>query len=285
MSSVMKIESLVEDIYEVLKTNQAAEGVDVEKVIDDFGEAMKNILKNQVLTKHEDKRTLRMSNIGKQELYLWYLHNGYEAEKMTSQTLMKFLYGHATEELVLALAELSGHTVTNKQGKAEVEGIKGSMDCVIDGVLIDVKTASPFGFKKFKEGSVRSDDPFGYLDQLRGYAESLGKDEGGWLVIDKTNGALCTNIESFKYDDDIKDRIKYLKCMVEDNISPEKCFAPVPDGKSGNLKLAMQCSYCVYKRHCYPEVKVFSYSTGPRFLTKIVNYPKVNEIYDYFDEK
>jgi len=280
-----KIESLVEDIYEVLKTNQAAEGVDVEKVIDDFGEAMKNILKNQVLTKHDDKRTLRMSNIGKQELYLWYLHNGYEAEKMTSQTLMKFLYGHATEELVLALAELSGHTVTNKQGKAEVEGIKGSMDCVIDGVLIDVKTASPFGFKKFKEGSVRSDDPFGYLDQLRGYAESLGKDEGGWLVIDKTNGALCTNIESFKYDDDIKDRIKYLKCMVEDNISPEKCFAPVPDGKSGNLKLAMQCSYCVYKRHCYPEVKVFSYSTGPRFLTKIVNYPKVNEIYDYFDEK
>lgn len=280
-----KIESLVEDIYEVLKTNQAAEGVDVEKVIDDFGEAMKNILKNQVLTKHDDKRTLRMSNIGKQELYLWYLHNGYESEKMTSQTLMKFLYGHATEELVLALAELSGHTVTNKQGKAEVEGIKGSMDCVIDGVLIDVKTASPFGFKKFKEGSVRSDDPFGYLDQLRGYAESLGKDEGGWLVIDKTNGALCTNIESFKYDDDIKDRIKYLKCMVEDNISPEKCFAPVPDGKSGNLKLAMQCSYCVYKRHCYPEVKVFSYSTGPRFLTKIVNYPKVNEIYDYFDEK
>ena len=280
-----KIENLVEDIYEVLKTNQAAEGVDVEKVIDDFGEAMKNILKNQVLTKHDDKRTLRMSNIGKQELYLWYLHNGYEAEKMTSQTLMKFLYGHATEELVLALAELSGHTVTNKQGKAEVEGIKGSMDCVIDGVLIDVKTASPFGFKKFKEGSVRSDDPFGYLDQLRGYAESLGKDEGGWLVIDKTNGALCTNIESFKYDDDIKDRIKYLKCMVEDNISPEKCFAPVPDGKSGNLKLAMQCSYCVYKRHCYPEVKVFSYSTGPRFLTKIVNYPKVNEIYDYFDEK
>ena len=280
-----KIESLVEDIYEVLKTNQAAEGVDVEKVIDDFGEAMKNILKNQVLTKHDDKRTLRMSNIGKQELYLWYLHNGYESEKMTSQTLMKFLYGHATEELVLALAELSGHTVTNKQGKAEVEGIKGSMDCVIDGVLIDVKTASPFGFKKFKEGSVRSDDPFGYLDQLRGYAESLGKDEGGWLVIDKTNGALCTNIESFKYDDDIKDRIKYLKCMVEDNISPEKCFAPVPDGKSGNLKLAMQCSYCVYKRHCYPEVKVFSYSTGPRFLTKIVNYPKVNEIYDYFEEK
>jgi len=280
-----KIENLVEDIYEVLKTNQAAEGVDVEKVIDDFGEAMKNILKNQVLTKHDDKRTLRMSNIGKQELYLWYLHNGYEAEKMTSQTLMKFLYGHATEELVLALAELSGHTVTNKQGKAEVEGIKGSMDCVIDDVLIDVKTASPFGFKKFKEGSVRSDDPFGYLDQLRGYAESLGKDEGGWLVIDKTNGALCTNIESFKYDDDIKDRIKYLKCMVEDNISPEKCFAPVPDGKSGNLKLAMQCSYCVYKRHCYPEVKVFSYSTGPRFLTKIVNYPKVNEIYDYFDEK
>jgi len=276
---------LVDDIYDVLKNKQAAEGVDVDKVVDDFGEAMKNLLKNQILTERKDDRTLRMSNIGKQDLYLWYLHHGYEAEKMTPQTLMKFLYGHVTEDLVLTLAKLAGHKVTHQQEEAEVEGIKGSMDCVIDDILIDVKTTSTFGFKKFKDGTLRDDDPFGYIDQLKGYAESLGHTEGGWLAIDKSNGALCTHFENFAYDEPIRDRIKYLKTMVEDDLAPARCFSPVPDGKSGNQKLCTQCSYCVYKKHCFPDVKVFAYSTGPRFLTKIVNYPKVPEIYDYFEEK
>ena len=280
-----KIEDLVEDIYAVLVNNEAAEGVDVDKVVDNFGEAMKNILKNQVLTKHDDGGQLRMSSIGKQERYLWYRHRQYKSEQMTPATLMKFLYGHATEELVLAMAALSGHEVTHQQHKAEVNGVKGSMDCLIDGMLMDVKTASPFGFKKFKEGKLRDDDPFGYIDQLRGYAESLGHNEGGWLVIDKVGGHLCTHLESFKYDDSIRDRIDYLKCMVKDEQIPEQCFDTVPEGKSGNMKLAMECSYCIYKQHCFPDVKVFAYSTGPRFLADVQNYPKVPEIYDYFDEK
>ena len=278
------ISTLVEDIFDVLKNNKAADGVDVDKVVDNFGEAMKNILKNQVLTKREDKRTLRMSNIGKTDLYLWYLHKGYKPEAMTPQTLMKFLYGHVAEDLVLALAQLAGHKVTHQQEKAEIEGISGSMDCVIDDVLIDVKTASSFGFKKFKDGTLRDDDPFGYIDQLRGYAEALGTNGGGWLVLDKTSGKLCTHFENFSYDEPIADRIKYLKEMVEDDLPPPKCHEPVADGKSGNMKLNTQCSYCVYKKHCYPDLQVFAYSTGPRFLTKVVNYPKVPELYDYFEE-
>ena len=66
---------------------------------------------------------------------------------------------------------------------------------------------------------------------------------------------------------------------------PEQCYDLVPDGKSGNTKLAMECSYCAFKQHCFPDMKVFAYSTGPRFLVDIVNYPKVAEIYDYFDDK
>ncbi len=279
-----KIEDLVDDIYEVLNSNEAADDVDVDKVVDNFGEAMKNILKNQVLTKRDDGGQLRMSSIGKQDRYLWYRHRQYKSEQMTPATLMKFLYGHATEELVLALAQLAGHEVTHQQHKAEVAGVKGSMDCVIDGHLIDVKTASSYGFKKFKEGKLRDDDPFGYIDQLRGYAESLGHDEGGWLVIDKAAGHLCTHFESFKYDDSIVERIEYLKEMVKGEM-PEQCHQTVPDGKSGNMKLAMECSYCIYKQHCFPDVKVFSYSTGPKFLAHVANYPKVPEIYDYFDEK
>ena len=278
-----KIDTLVEDVYNVLDTSKADDGVDVDAIIEDFGESMKAILRKNVLEPRDSKRRLRMSNIGRKDRFLWYKYKGMSEEKMKPNTLMKFLYGHVTEELVLALVKLSGHKVTHQQELAEVSGIKGSMDCLIDDILIDVKTAAPFGFKKFKEGGLRWDDPFGYIDQLRGYAASLGVQEGGWLVIDKTNGHLCTHFENFEHDEPIEKRIEHLKEVVEREERPEQCYELVSDGKSGNTKLAMECSYCVFKQHCFPDMKVFAYSTGPRFLIDVVNHPKVAEIYNYFD--
>ena len=276
-----KLYNLVHDIYNVLEKKQAAKDVDVAEVIDRFGESMKAVLWN-VLTDREDTRTLRMSNIGKTDRYLWLLHREYKQEALQPHTLMKFLYGHATEELLLALVELSGHKVTNQQKKVEINDIQGSMDCCIDDVLIDIKTTSTYGFKKFKEGTVRADDPFGYVAQLQGYAAALGHTEGGWLAIDKGNGHLTLHIENFKHDDPIEERIDHLKETVESNVLPEQCHPEIPDGKSGNMKLAVGCSYCIFKKECFPHLKVFSYSTGPRFLTHVVNYPKVPEIYDHF---
>jgi len=279
------INTLVEDIYEVLKTHKAEEEVDVEEIIEEFGESMKSLLRDKVLHDREDTRTLRMSNIGRPHRFLWFVHKGYTKENFTPDVLMKFLYGHVTEELILALVKLAGHKVTHQQAEAEVEGIKGNMDCMIDDVLIDIKTTSPYGFKKFKEGGVRFNDSFGYVDQLRGYAASLGVDEAGWLIIDKSGGHICTHFENFKNDDRIEERIKELHQVVANPKMPEQCYELVPEGKSGNTKLAMECSYCVFKLHCFPDMKVFAYSTGPKFLVDIVNYPKVPEIYDYFDNK
>ena len=51
------------------------------------------------------------------------------------------------------------------------------MDCKIDGVVTDVKSVSTFGFKKFKDGSLAYDDPFGYVAQIKGYAHSEGETE------------------------------------------------------------------------------------------------------------
>ncbi len=52
----------------------------------------------------------------------------------------------------------------------------------------------------------------------------------------------------------------------------------VPDGKSGNMKLGTKCSYCKYKNECHPDLRTFLYSGGPRFLTEVVNEPKVLEV-------
>jgi hypothetical protein len=105
--------------------------------------------------------------------------------------------------------------------------------------------------------------------------------------MDKQNGHLCTLI----YDEedtqapiykhinwDIEEHIENIKKQVELVDPPSNCSEPVPDGKSGNLKLSTKCSYCLYKTLCYQGLRAFSYYGGPKFLTKVVNEPRVQEI-------
>jgi hypothetical protein len=230
-----------------------------------------------------------MSNIGKKDRQLWYSYNGYKGEELMPHTRIKFLYGHLIEEMVLALTKLAGHDVTDEQKRAEVEGIKGSMDCKIDGIVTDVKSSSPYGFKKFKDGSLINDDPFGYVDQIKGYAYSEGATEMGWLVMDKTNGHLTylkydledesqwywTKLNFFS----IVERIKAIKNVVKSPEPPKRCYELVPDGKSGNMKLGVGCSYCAYKHECWgKDLRTFIYANGPRYLAKTVNTPNVIEV-------
>ena len=285
----MSTDTLVSDIYRMIDTKDIPKGVPVEQVINDFGENVKQILRNNITESKFDRRKLRMSNIGKKDRQLWYSYNGYKGEELMPHTRIKFLYGHLIEEMVLALTKLAGHDVTDEQKQAEVDGIKGSMDCKIDGVLTDVKSASPYGFKKFKDGSLINDDPFGYVDQIKGYAHSEGVTDVGWLVMDKTNGHLTY----LKYDmaDEsqwywsklnffsIEERIKNIKRVVKSETPPERCYKPIADGKSGNMKLAVGCSYCAYKHECWgKDLRTFIYSTGPRYLTEVKFVPSVLEV-------
>ena len=282
------VNTVVEDIYSLMTTKQPDGSVDVEQEIDKFGEAVKELMRKEFTPRTSfDDRKLRLSNIGKDDRYLWNnFNNKGPVEEIQGPTYVKFMYGHLIEEMLLLLTRLSGHTVTHEQALAEVQGIKGSMDCKIDGVVTDVKSASTFGFKKFKDGSLAFDDPFGYIDQIKGYARSEGETEVGWLAMDKVNGHLAF----LKYDledeespaypvlkKDIEERIIHVKEMVKQEEPPELCHATVPDGKSGNMKLAMGCSYCHFKHACYPKLRTFLYSGGPRYLTEVVNEPKVQE--------
>lgn len=283
------IHTLVDDIYSLVKTKRPEKGVDAEAEIENFGEAVKDLMRKEFTNRGGfDARKLRMSNIGRDDRYLWNHYNNVgPKEPMQPHNLVKFLYGHLIEEMLLLLVRLSGHTVTHEQAQAEVEGIVGSMDCKIDGVLTDVKSTSSYGFKKFKDATLAFDDPFGYIAQIKGYAKSEGDTQVGWLAMDKQNGHLTY----LKYDledtqapvyevlkEDIVERIHYIKEVVERKEPPTLCNDPVPDGKSGNMKLPIGCSYCHFKHACYPELRTFLYSTGPRYLTEVANEPKVQEI-------
>ena len=282
------IHTLVDDIYRLMETKEAEESVDVEAEIELCGENMKSLMRTEFGRKRTtDKRTLRLSNIGRDDRVLWNVVNGTEKEEIKPATYIKFMYGHLIEEMLLFMTRMAGHEVSDEQRVCEVEGIKGHMDCKIDGLVVDVKSASSFGFKKFKDGTLAMDDAFGYVDQIKAYAHACGETEFGWLAMDKANGHLAV----LKYDledtqapihehikGDIRERIKHVKEMVKGDEPTELCTETVPDGKSGNKKLGIKCSYCQYKKHCYPELRAFAYSYGPKFLSEVVNEPRVQEI-------
>tara|TARA_S200002703_G_scaffold95463_2_gene82525 strand:- start:10208 stop:11089 length:882 start_codon:yes stop_codon:yes gene_type:complete len=283
----MGTDTLVEDIYSLLSTKETSDEIDIEKNIELFGESVKELMRNQFLVdRNKDKRKLRMSLIGRPDKYIWNKYHETPSEELQPYTLLKFMYGHLIEEMLLFLTRMSGHKVTDEQKRCEVRGVQGSMDCKIDGVLTDVKSASVFGFKKFKDRKVAEDDPFGYIGQIKAYAYSENETEFGWLAMDKQNGHITYLKHDLKdkkdpmYENlqgDIAEQIEHIKRVVSKSEPKEFCYEDVPEGKLGNRKLAIGCSYCEFKHHCYPNLRVFNYARGPVFLTKVVKEPKVQE--------
>lgn len=242
----------------------------------------------------ERKPSLRLSNYGKPLRQLWYEVKGITPDSsLPANAKFKFLYGDLIESLVLLLAHEAGYAVIDQQREVEVDGVKGHIDCIIEGVLVDVKSASTFSFNKFKSGLIRQDDPFGYCLQLSAYSKALGGLEGAFLVVDKTLGNI--HLERFSREElaqyDVSKRIAEDREALAKDIPPERCYEPVPFQKAGNEKLSIGCSYCAWKFSCWKDanngegLKTYQYSNGPVFLTKVVKEPRVEKLDLSFDAK
>ena len=281
------LDTLVQDIYNKIGVLGKGEHIDLDKdTIEQFGESMKEILYNWSHPEPRGNEKLRMSNIGRKSRQLWFdtRAEDTQSENIPAHVFIKFLYGHLLEEIVLFLIRLSGHTVTNEQKEVTVNGIKGHMDCVIDGEVVDIKTASSYAFKKFKDGTLAEQDTFGYLAQLAGYEAAEGTNNGGFLALNKESGELTL----YRPDDfdkpNIKKRITEIKKIVKLDTPPELCYNPIPDGKAGNMKLPRECTYCRHKFECHKDsnngqgLRVFKYSDGLRYFTQVPSEPKVIEV-------
>lgn len=271
------INTLVEDIYHLLEEGTKE---DISKACEQFGKNLAALLAERLRPK-EEKRTLRMSNVGKPDRMLWYeVNSTVKKEEFNGPTYLKFLYGDLIEEVVLFLAEVAGHSVSDRQRQVTVNGIVGHIDAVIDSVLVDVKSTSPHSFKKFKDGTLRNDDPFAYIPQLSGYMQGTGINNGAYVAVDKQNGNIT--IMPLQDEDriDIEKRINDIKEIVSQENPPERCFQPEAMGKSGNLKLPAGCSYCPFKIECWKDIglRKFIYSTGPVWMTHVEKEPEVPEV-------
>lgn len=236
-----------------------------------------------------------MSNLGKNPLQVYYDIKGYPddsdnmPELLDANTKLKFLFGDIVEQLAILLARSAGHTVTNEQRVVDVDGVLGSIDCLIDEELVDVKSASTRGLLKFaSEKELRQDDPFGYIKQISGYATGMGKDRAYFWAIGKETGdmRLC-RVRT----DEVGEDIQRLRETLSSDLPPYRCANDRPEGSSGNRRLASPCTYCTHKRECWKDsnngegLRVFKYSSGPKHLTEVVRLPDVPEITKEFQRK
>lgn len=274
-----EISTLIEDIYSLFDPNEGHEPN--EDNLTEFAENLKGILRTRLAKREVLNNPLRFSSLGRPDRQLWYMAKKYPQEDISAKTYFKFLYGDVIEQLLLFLAKESGHSVTQEQAELEVDGVKGHIDAVIDGVLVDVKSASPYAYGKFAKQEVHVNDTFGYVQQLAGYAQVVTPGQApAWLAMDKSAGSLCLSplSQSIVKDYPVDERISHLKKVISQDEPPEKCFPDEEDGKSGNRKLSTGCGYCAFKHSCWPGLRTFTYSNGPRFLTKVVKTPDVPEV-------
>jgi len=288
-----KLDTLVDDIYKKLSVLGKGKSLNLsEESIEQFGESMKEVLRHWSTPTPRSTETLRMSNIGRPNRQLWYdMKTEQQAQEIPPSTFIKFLYGHMLEEVVLLLVKLAGHTVSDEQKNVKIKGIEGHMDCVIDGEVIDVKTASGYAFKKFKDGTLAEDDTFGYLSQLAGYEAGHGTSNGGFLAMNKESGELALYIPEELDKPNIETKIDTVKKSLKKSAPPELCYKPIPDGSSGNMKLPRGCFFCRHKLECHKDsnngkgLRVFKYSKGLSYLTQVVKEPRVDEITNEFKKR
>lgn len=275
------LDTLIDDVYTRLQTPAEVDQNNLDILLKNIGALLADRLSAE-----ERKPYLRMSSIGKCERQVFLdLTSEEKGEELQPHTLIKFLYGDIIEELLLFLIREAGHNVEEQQKEVELEGVKGHIDAIIDGEVCDVKSASKFGFKKFKEGTLANDDPFGYEKQLAGYSKALGGIPGAFVAMNKESGELALlrrDVDHLEMEHpDAK--IRKHKQNLIDNTLPKRPYTAVPEGKSGNMKLGVNCSYCARKEECWSDanngkgLRKFIYSYGPVYLTEVEREPKVPE--------
>ena len=281
-----KIDTLVEDIYSLFTSDEEVNVSpdDLSKLAEEIVHSVSFALKEN----HKKKKTLRLSLIGQPDRKIWYNLNkeGESTEEgLKGNDYIKFLYGHILESLLVFLCKSAGHPVTDQQKELKIGGVVGHQDARVDNVLVDFKSGSSFSFKKFKEGAIFTDDPFGYIAQLSAYAQANKVKEAGFVVIDKSSGEITYCPVHHMEMINAEERINHLKKMVKSPILPDRCYDDIPDGKSGNRRLAIGCVFCEHKHDCWSSanggkgLRNFKYANSSKFLTHVERTPDVEEIY------
>ena len=235
-----------------------------EETIRQVGRDVMDALRKQFGKQEKRKFSLRMSNVGRPTCQLWYDKNKPEVATAKSNTfVMNMMIGDIVEAVFKGLLTEAGVKYEDTK-KVSLDlpstSISGSYDIVIGDAVDDIKSASDWSYRhKFESyDTLASNDSFGYVAQLAGYAKASGKKAGGWWVVNKAKGTFkYVPATSIDVDAEV-DKINATVKKVNEN-KFERCFEPQKEtfrGKeTGNLVLNKNCSFCSYRFDCWPTLQ------------------------------
>jgi len=273
MASIYTLET---DIRELLKTKNWL----TPSLQKELSEGVGNRIKAQF--EEQKKPSLRLSKMGDTcPKALWHsIHTPELAEDLPPWAHNKFSVGHFWEAYLLVQCKAAGHRVEGEQDELQLNGVQGHRDAVIDGCVVDIKSASTRQFAKFRNRTLEKDDPFGYLDQLDGYIVAslhdplvLVKDRGYFLAIDKQMGHPCV-YEHIARTDHVINRVSTYKRIVGQSDPPDCTCETTPIGAGGNIKLGVRASYSAFKWTCFPQLRCFLYAEGPVYFSHVATIPR-----------
>jgi hypothetical protein len=266
---VAHISTLVDDIQMVLRTNVAAAPLEQDAWAHVALRMVASIAPRPPTPGYvRDPYVIWPREIGEQCLRkIWYnLHPETHPAPVNAVDSLKFKYGHLIEEVTLTYAELAGHEVQHRQMKL-VESmestsgdrwlVRGKIDAVIDGVLVDVKSCSRSVFQ----------DLSSYYEQVRWYAKAGGWKEAGILAVEKSSGRM--RYEAVPLCHGGTGRIQTFHGDTLDELS-----ATTPPDRSlifhpgSNGKMPDGCLWCPHKYRCWPDLVAYKYAYGPEFFVE-----------------
>ena len=209
---------------------------------------------------------LRMSNVGRPACQLWFDKNKPETALPKPTTfVMNMMIGDIVESVFKAILKESNVAFEDTDkvilpvGDSNDTNVSGSYDLIIDGAVDDVKSASDWSYRnKFESFDIlKSDDSFGYVGLLDGYAKASDNKAGGWWVVNKAYGGIkyvpADNL-------DMEAELENIKQTVETVNANEfkRCFEPEPEfykrKPTGNMLRPKGCKFCDYRYECWPTL-------------------------------
>jgi hypothetical protein len=295
-----EIKELPSNIFSLFfKEGHKVNQENLDKLLADVSETLKRYLEQEQEVLSTKPPALRLSQVGTKPRLFWYQWNFSqrpelfgsisveEESKDDATVMMRFFLGSILELFLLFLIREAGYEVTGEQEEVELDGVLGHPDCFINGELVDIKTASPFGFDKFRYGGIFevNGDEYGYLYQISSYKEAKNyKGPVHFLAFNKSTGQIVL-LEVPEYHlPDPRKKIKELRDIAELPEPPaEKCW-PEKIHSNGNKQIDKKCTWCKFKDICWQSsnggtgLRAFKYARGVEYFSHIEKLPNVEEV-------
>jgi|TARA_A100001515_G_scaffold141526_1_gene138645 hypothetical protein len=261
-------------------------------LLEEFARDCKDSANKQLSGREKTGWRIRMSGLGR-PLCQQMLERDGKVQDMEYNALFRFLFGDITEAIVMMVLKGAGIKIVDAQKSVELKidnnVIKGTLDVILEDELgqqkvWDIKSASDWAFKnKYRGGyeTLTQEDPFGYVMQGHLYGEATGLPFGGWIVVNKSSGELLfVEVPDWKQDDK-ETYLKDAKARIKILTNPKAKFVKFPLDwetyrrggevvRTGNKVLSKECSFCGYRKHCWPKAILHD-----KITSKAKNPPQV----------